>query len=208
MASSTASSQTPVAPAKPASQTYSDLPQVKALPNPINLDRSAVDSVYASFTNADTGFISHAAFLFFLVNEFGRFQREPKPLSVVRFTLFLKTNDATLQPLPVPAIKEAGRRMFSIMRSLDWVAHYDFEFAILLPYTNRQQASEIVHKIAHAIGSAPLLPGLDPRQVGCHFGIACMPDDCSHPGVLLAAAEEAKKHAQENQLAVTTFADY
>jgi len=174
------------------------------------LDRSAVDSVYASFTNTDTGFISHAAFLFFLVNEFGRFQREPKPLSVVRFALWLKSPDPAqpLQPLPLPAIKEAGRRIFSIMRSLDWVAHYESEFAILMPYTNRQQASENAHKISHAINSVPLLPGLDPRQVACYFGVACMPDDCSHPGILLAAAEEAKRRGQDNQTAVVAFADF
>ncbi len=179
------------------------------LPAPIDLNRAALDSMYKSFTNADTGFISHAAFLFFLVNEFNRFQKDPKPLSVVRFDLCLKplNSESTIMPLPQMAVKEAGKRIFSVMRPLDWVAHYEQEFAILMPFTSRTEAGQLTQAIANAISSASLVPGLETRMVGISFGVASMPEDCSHPGILLAAAQDAKNRARKAGVPVMLFSD-
>lgn len=179
------------------------------LPAPVDLNREALDSMYKSFTNADTGFISHAAFLFFLVNEFNRFQKDPKPLSVVRFDLCLKplNSESTIMPLPQMAVKEAGKRIFSVMRPLDWVAHYEQEFAILMPFTSRTEAGQLTQAIANAISSASLVPGLETRMVGISFGVASMPEDCSHPGILLAAAQDAKNRARKAGVPVMLFSD-
>jgi diguanylate cyclase (GGDEF)-like protein len=179
------------------------------LPAPIDLDRSAVDSMYKSFTNADTGFISHAAFLFFLVNEFNRYQKDPKPLSVVRFDLCIKpiNSESTITPVPQRALKEAGKRIFSVMRPLDWVAHYEQEFAILMPFTARAEAGQLTQAIANAISVADLVPGLETKMVGISFGVASMPEDCSHPGILLAAAQDAKNRARKSGVPVMLFND-
>jgi GGDEF domain-containing protein len=181
----------------------------RPLPPPIDLDRAAVDNMYKSFTNEDTGFISHAAFLFFLVNEFNRYQKDPKPLSVVRFDLAVKpaNSESTIAPLPQRAIHEAGKRIFSVMRSLDWVAHYDHEYAILMPFTSRTEAGQLTQAIARAIGASPLVPGLDNKMLGISFGVASMPDDCTHPGVLLAAAQDAKNRARKAGVPVMLFSD-
>ena len=194
---------------QPQRTPYSPQPGSKPLPAPIDLDRAAVDTIYKSFTNSETGFISHAAFLFFLVNEFNRYQKDPKPLSLVRFDLCIKPMhaDATITPMPPKALQEAAKRIFSVMRSLDWVAHYEQEYAILMPFTGRQEAAQLTQRIASAISSAPLVPGLSSSMLGISFGIASMPDDCTHPGILLAAAQDAKNRARKASVPVMLFSD-
>lgn len=192
---------------EPSRQSVATAP--RPLPAPVDLDRGAVDSIYKSFTNPDTGFISHAAFLFFLVNEFNRYQKDPKPLSVVRFDLCVKpaTVESTISPLPSRTLQEAGKRMFSVMRPLDWVAHYEHDFAILMPFTNRAEAGELAQQIAAVLLQSPLVPGLDPKMLGLSMGVASMPDDCTHPGILLAAANEAKNRARKAGVPVMLFSD-
>lgn len=181
----------------------------RPLPAPVDLNRAAVDSIYKSFTNADTGFISHAAFLFFLVNEFNRYQKDPKPLSVVRFDMSVKPLNAesTIAPMPQKAVQEAGKRIFSVMRPLDWAAHYEQEFAILMPFTDRAEAGQLAHRMAVALTQTPLVPGLDPKMLGLSVGVASMPDDCTHPGILLAAAQDAKNRARKAGVPVMLFSD-
>lgn len=181
----------------------------RPLPAPVDLNRSAVDSIYKSFTNADTGFVSHAAFLFFLVNEFNRYQKDPKPLSVVRFDMCVKPLNAesTIAPMPQKAVQEAGKRIFSVMRPLDWAAHYEQEFAILMPFTARAEAGQLAHRMAVALTQTPLVPGLDPKMFGLSIGVASMPDDCTHPGILLAAAQDAKNRARKAGVPVMLFSD-
>lgn len=181
----------------------------RPLPAPVDLNRALVDSIYKSFTSADTGFISHAAFLFFLVNEFNRYQKDPKPLSVVRFDMCVKPLNAesTIAPMPQKAVQEAGKRIFSVMRPLDWAAHYEQEFAILMPFTARAEAGQLAHRMAVALTQTPLVPGLDPKMFGLSIGVASMPDDCTHPGILLAAAQDAKNRARKAGVPVMLFSD-
>lgn len=182
---------------------------LRPLPPAVDLNRAAVDGMYKSFTIPETGFVSHAAFLFFLVNEFNRYQRDPKPLSVVRFEMCIRpmSPDSGPSSLPPNALQEASKRIFSTMRTLDWVAHYESEFAMLLPLTDRLEANQIVQRASAAVLASPLIPGLESRMLGVAFGIASMPADCSHPGILLAAAQEAKNRARKANVPVMLFND-
>ncbi len=110
-------------------------------------------------------------------------------------------------PVPPKAIYEAGKRIFSIMRPLDWVAHYEKEYAILMPFTSRAEAGQLTQAIASAIASTSLVPGMEPKMIGISFGVASMPEDCSHPGILLAAAQDAKNRARKSGVPVVLFAE-
>lgn len=180
----------------------------KVLPSPIEFDRSAVDTMYKAFTNPETGFISHQAYLFFLVGEFSRFQRHQHSLSIVRFDMRVQfPSDKMSQPLSVQAVRLAGRRIFGLMRTLDWAAHYENEFALLLPYTTGLEAAQIAERIHQALLASPLVPEITPPNLNLSFGIASMPDDCIHPGVLLAAAQEAKNRSKLSGRPVVLFAE-
>ena len=127
----------------------------------------------------------------------------------MRFDLCIKpiNSESTITPVPQRALKEAGKRIFSVMRPLDWVAHYEQEFAILMPFTARAEAGQLTQAIANAISVADLVPGLETKMVGISFGVASMPEDCSHPGILLAAAQDAKNRARKSGVPVMLFND-
>ena len=178
----------------------------KVLPTAVEFDRNAVDTMYKAFTNPETGFISHSAFLFFLVGEFSRFQRHQHALSLVRFDMRVKFDaDGMHQPLSLQAARIAGQRIFRHMRTLDWAAHYENEFALLLPYTSRDEAAQIAERIQAALFATPLAPEITAQNLKLCFGIASMPEDCIHPGVLLAAAQEAKNQSKLSGKSVVLF---
>lgn len=182
--------------------------QFKTMPMPVELDRAAVDSVFRTFTDQETGFITQASFLFFLVNEYSRFQRGGKPFSVIRFELLLGVGEQSPAALTAPAMREAGKRIFAAMRSLDWVSHWsDSDYALLLPHTTRDEAKEVAGAVVASLTDGALLPDWQPDSLRIFMGLASMPEDCNHPGILLAAAQEAKTQARKKGVPLLLFAD-
>lgn len=175
---------------------------------PVELDRAAVDSVFRTFTDQETGFITQASFLFFLVNEYSRFQRGGKPFSVIRFDLLLGAGEQSPAALTAPAMREAGKRIFAAMRSLDWVSHWsDSDYALLLPHTTRDEAKEVACAVIASLTDGALLPDWQPDSLMVCMGLASMPEDCNHPGILLAAAQEARLQARKKGVQLQLFAD-
>lgn len=179
----------------------------RPLPAPIDLDRTAVESVHQLITNSETGLLTHSAFLFFFLREFRQFQKCGAPFSMVQFELLYNTN-GFLQAPPPEGLREAVRRIKQIVRPLDWIAHYESsEYAILMPHTKRTEAHSIVSSIYQSIYAEPLAANLEPTLVVFSCGVASFPEDCEHPGVLLAAARDAKAKAKLNMQPIVLFAD-
>lgn len=179
----------------------------RTLPAPIDLDRGAVDSIYQLITNPETGLITHSAFLFFFLREFRQFQKCGAPFSMVQFELLYNAN-GFLNPLPAEALRQAVQRMKNICRPLDWVAHYETtEYAILMPHTKRQEAHSIASTLCQSLYAEALAPALQPALLVLSCGVVSFPEDCEHPGVLLAAAKEAKEQAKLSMQPVVLFSD-
>ena len=180
----------------------------RALPPPAPFNREAVDVIFKHLTNEETGFITNSAFMFFIVREFSRFQKAQTPVTLIGFELALRAPDGAMYPVHLAALRECGRRFFSVMRPLDWLAHYsDDEFALLLPHTNIREAILLVKNLYTVLNQGALLPGMEDAQVVMHCGIASIPEDCQHPGILIAAAYEAKNEAKRSNLALQLFRD-
>ncbi|MDR3612931.1 MAG: diguanylate cyclase [Candidatus Obscuribacterales bacterium] len=180
----------------------------RALPPPAPFNRDAVDVIFKHLTNEETGFITNSAFMFFIVREFSRFQKAQTPITLIGFELALRAPDGAMYPVHLAALRECGRRFFSVMRPLDWLAHYsDEEYALLLPHTNIREAILLVKDLYTVLNQGPLLPGMEDAQVVMHCGIASIPEDCQHPGILIAAAYEAKNEAKRANLALQLFRD-
>jgi GGDEF domain-containing protein len=180
----------------------------RALPPPAPFNREAVDVIFKHLTNEETGFITNSAFMFFIVREFSRFQKAQTPITLIGFELALRAPDGAMYPVHLAALRECGRRFFSVMRPLDWLAHYsDDEYALLLPHTNVREAILLVKDLYTVLNQGALLPGMEDAQVVMHCGIASIPEDCQHPGILIAAAYEAKNEAKRSNLALQLFRD-
>jgi GGDEF domain-containing protein len=180
----------------------------RTLPPPVELDRAAVEAVWGGLTDASTGLLSKPAFLFFLVNEAQRHHRELHTFSVVRFEMRVRPpeGDKAL-PLPDAAVREAARRIFSRMRPLALIGQYDAGFAFLLPYSSREETTEFVADIYTILTTKPLAPDVPVQNLSLSFGCASIPEDCNHPGVLLAAAEHALTFSKANNRPMVNFED-
>jgi diguanylate cyclase (GGDEF)-like protein len=189
--------------AMPAGTTARPVP----LPVPVKFDRQAVDQVYRLLTDPDLSFLSHGALMFFTVREFSRYQRHNCPFSVVRFELDV-VSGTHWEPMPRPLVKDVCKQLFSVMRPLDLIGHYDGnDYAILLPHTPRDEALGVTRRLHELLSSISAGPGLAPGQSQIFCGVACVPDDCQHPGVALAAALEARNKAKAIGRAYVAFSE-
>lgn len=205
-----AQADAPPAPPQPAAQQSLSSTRNKPLPVPVELDRSAVDAIFKTLSNPETGLLTHSSLLFFLVREFNRFQVSKEPFGLILLEMNVLISNSTGQQLPRPlpprAVRAATEKLFKVTRQLDLVTHYDqLDYAMLLPTTNRQQAAEFAQTVSKALLLQPLLPDMEPKSLVLHMGVACFPEDTSHPGILLAAARDAKLLAQQNGKAVVHF---
>jgi GGDEF domain-containing protein len=179
------------------------------LPPPVELDPATMETVFKAVSVEGVGLLSYPAFQFFLVREFMRFRQSSSPFAVAIFQLSVNYGrEEGLKPISSRAIREAARRAFSVMQPLDLLAQYQTsDFAFLLPGLNKADAKKFVQKFHETIFASPLLSSVDPQTLLMYAGIAAIPEDCIHPGILLAAAEKAKTKAHELNVPVMLFAD-
>lgn len=168
-----------------------------AVPKPI--DRSAILSVMTVLKRPETGLLTYPAFLYFLEQEFLRHRRINKPMSVV--VIEMRVNDdspnGSHQPLPPALLGEVVRRIASLKRDVDYVAHYEmFDLAAILPDTTSDGAYIFTERIMAALFGDPLSTEFLDAQISLSMGIASVPADGTDLQTLLGAAEAARKQAQ------------
>lgn len=176
------------------------------LPPPVELDRAIVDEIDRNLRNPETGLNTRAAFFFFMIREYCRFESVKSPMAVIVFELLVDYGNDKIMPLPERALKEAFRRFQGVMRSVDIVAHYqERQFAFLLPGISSNDAVQFGKKIEKVLLESPLQPGLNAEQAVLVAGVASIPDTCDHPGILLAACEKALAQAKERRTSLALF---
>lgn len=171
------------------------------------IDRQAIQSVVRLLTRQETGIYTYPAFLFFAEQEFIRCAASGWPLSLVVFELkFLSGSGDAYEYLPMPIVRETGRRLDSIKRAVDTFAHFEvFDYAFLLPNTYAKSSRMFANRIIEVLTASPLgLPG--PLSIYC--GIAGAPEHTQDLGVLLGSAKEAKSVAKESGQSIMIYGDY
>ncbi len=190
----------------PAPQAPSPAVPAVNLPPPVEFDHSLVEEVERHLKNPETGFVTRAGFFYFMAREFSRYQSFSTPMTVIVFELLANYGGDKIMPMPERALREALRRFQTIMSGVDIVAHYkERQFAFLLPGISSNDAIQFGQRIERAILEAPLQPGLDANQGILCAGVASIPDTCEHPGIVLAAAEQALGQAKERKTSLALF---
>lgn len=176
------------------------------LPPPVDFDQSLVEEVEKHLKNPETGFVTRAGFFYFTAREFARYQISRAPMSVIVFELLANYGGDKIMPMPERALKEALRRFQTVMSGVDIVAHYkERQFAFLLPGVTSNDAIQFGQRIERVLLEAPLQPGLDANQGMLCAGVASIPDTCEHPGVVLAACEQALAQAKERKTSLALY---
>lgn len=167
-----------------------------ALPPPIEFDKNLVNQVHANLADPGTGLMTFPALLFFLFREYARFQKAQSPLSIVSFEIALRLEN-TILPFPQEAIALVAQRLRPVCDPVDITSHVmSGEFATLLCSADGAAAMRFAESLHSALTEEPLSPAFASAQVLIAIGAASIPETCSHPGVLVAAARQAKEMAK------------
>ncbi len=166
----------------------------------IGIEEADVQNIAAQLLRPDTGIFCSAALIYFLDQEYLRYEYFNLPFSIIVFSLGEKKTTAagdSVEPLQTFTIRRAMQRISMIKRQIDILGHYqDFDYAMLLPNTNSTAAAGLATKIMDVLREAPLSSDMDARNLALAFGVATVPEDYQEMDKLLLAANKARDRAK------------
>lgn len=176
------------------------------LPPPVQFSDTLVEHVFNRLFDRNTGLMSFGTLVFFLLREFDRHQRKNSGLSIVICEVAIK-RDGKMVDLPYEALPVVAERIRSVCQPNHIAAHVSGnEFAILLDDSDDDSLSNFCESLFTAVSAkAPLLDFLSPGSTRIALGAASIPNTCTDPGVLVAAAEMAKEMAKERSPSFLLF---
>lgn len=156
-----------------------------------------------------TGLLNHGAILEILHKELARSSRERQPIALLMADLdrFKSINDAHGHQAGDAALREAARRMKSVIRRYDSLGRYGGEeFLIVLPGCQGADAFAQAERIREAVAAGPFAAGNRFFPVTCSIGVSyrVLPD-YAEADVLVREADMAlysAKNLGRNQVAM------
>ncbi len=160
-----------------------------------------------------TGLLNHGAILETLHNELARGSRERQPIALLMADLdrFKSINDTHGHQGGDAVLREAARRMKSVIRRYDALGRYGGEeFLFVLPGCRGADAFAQAERIRQAVAAQPFAAGNQVIPVTCSVGVSyrTLPD-MGEADVLVREADMALYHAKNfgrNQVAVAEVA--
>jgi two-component system, cell cycle response regulator len=157
-----------------------------------------------------SGVYNHGYFKRFLGLEIKRSQRQIYPLSLLMIDIddFKVYNDSLGHAAGDIILKDLAQILKHSTREVDLVSRYGGdEFAVVLPYTDKQGSARVASRIAQAVREHDFLRGrggeLKPLTVS--IGVAAFPVDAFTQGELIQKADEMLylgKHRGKNRIYV------
>lgn len=152
------------------------------LPAPAVFNAQAYKECMTAITEQHSGLLNEGCLFWLLGLEVERFKRHQEALSLMIITFYN-------QAMPV---FESAQRVKSALRAIDQAFAYQNQFALILPSATAPDARICAERL-----SAVLQQGIaigSPQFFS--IGIATIPTHCEHPGVLIAAAQQASQEAR------------
>ncbi|MBU6451774.1 MAG: DUF4388 domain-containing protein [Cyanobacteria bacterium REEB67] len=188
--------------------TVSALPSegLKALPiEAMGMDRASIQVPMQGVYRPETGLINYPVILYFLEQEFFRWEHAATPFSIVTFEMCRRTA-GSIEQLTLPAVREAIKRISSVKRNVDSFAHFETNaFMLVLPFTKVQAAELVAKRIVEVLRDQTLGGDLDSGNLALAFGVAGIPEDCQDLGLLLSAAKQAINKSKQSGTTVVAF---
>lgn len=141
-----------------------------------------------------TGLLNRREFDRILAEESERAARFGRPLALILVDIdhFKKVNDTHGHPAGDEVLREVGRRLGGLMRSVDRVTRFGGEeFALVAMETDRPAALETARRICKEMARAPIQAGNITLPVTVSAGLAVLPGDATDGKSLIAAADKA-----------------
>jgi GGDEF domain-containing protein len=168
----------------------------------MGVDENQVLGIQKNLVRSETGILSYPAFIYFLDQEFMRYEHFNHPFSLIVFSMGQRKGEpgaGMVESLQMLAVRRAMQRISLVKRQVDMLAHYEtFDYAMLCPNTNAAAASALATRIADVLREAPLSSDMDIRGLALAFGVATVPDDGQEIDKLLAVAKKARDRAKQS----------
>ena len=168
----------------------------------LGVDESAVQGVVKQLIRPETGILTYPAFIYFLDQEYLRYEHFNFPFSLIVFSIGQRkgAQDGMVEALQMLAVRRAMQRIGLVKRAVDMLGHWEtFDYAMLLPNTNSTAASALAHRISDVLREAPLSSDLDSRSLALAFGVATVPEDCQELDKVIIASRKARDKAKFTQ---------
>ncbi len=171
----------------------------------IPIDSVAVKKAISPLYRPETGLLSYSSLLFFIEQECDRFNWYSVPVSVLVIAIAVR-NGPQFDPAPTAIVKEIFERLSPMIRKIDMVGHFQLlDYAMLLSFTDSSAAAVMAKKFIETASATFRDKGFEPADTGIAVGIASVPEDCTEPGMLIAAANEAKLRSKQTGTQIITF---
>jgi two-component system, cell cycle response regulator len=141
-----------------------------------------------------TGLLNRREFDRILAEESERAARFGRPLALVLVDIdhFKRVNDTHGHPAGDEVLREVGRRLGALMRSVDRVTRFGGEeFALVVMEMDRAMALETARRICAEMRRSPFRTGNIDLPLTVSAGVAVMPGDATDGKSLVAAADKA-----------------
>jgi two-component system cell cycle response regulator len=141
-----------------------------------------------------TGVYNHGYFKRFLELEIKRSLRQSYPVSLIMIDIddFKRCNDSFGHAEGDRILKELAQVLKNATREVDLVSRYGGdEFAVILPYADKQGSTKVARRIDQAIRAHDFLPGPAEqlKRLTCSIGVATFPSDVSSEEELIEIAD-------------------
>lgn len=177
----------------------------------IGVDENQFQSVIKTLTRSETGIFNYYAFIYFLEQEYLRYEYFNLPFSLIVFSLGIRKggdDSPVVEALQMIAIRRAMQRIGLVKRQIDTLGHYEtFDYALLLPNTNAAAAAALANRISDVLREAPLSSDMDSRSLALAFGVATVPEDSVDLDRLIQAAKKARDEAKNGKRRVVLARD-
>lgn len=152
-------------------------------------------------TDPLTGLLKRRVILEQLRRELRRAGHERRPLAVLLGDLdaFKRINDEHGHTVGDEVLREAARRMRSVVRDYDLVGRYGGQdFLVVLPGCDGRTGRAVAERIRQRIASEPVRVGESTLAVTVSFGVAWTRGNEEQPSIMIDVADDALYRAKEN----------
>lgn len=155
------------------------------------MDWNTVQTFEHSLCRADSGLYTHPALLYFLAQEWYKFESMQVPFSLLVFGFATKSENPQLMvPFRSKAIEELREKVFRVKHKYDLLCHFGaFSYAMLLPMSTRKSADRQAETIAEICSGIKISEDYDPIRIEFRGGIANVPEDCKTLDEVLVLVE-------------------
>lgn len=152
-------------------------------------------------TDGLTGLLNRRSLFEVATQEFSRARRYNRIISILMLDIdhFKRINDTYGHPVGDAVIQEVASILKETLRETDFIGRYGGEeFAVILPETTLEQASEVAERIRYRIHEQTITNEFNSLQVTVSLGIATLKAEMNSVEEMLKQADQALYQAKSN----------